>query len=70
MAYERDMAIVFDSVTKAVIVSFRGATVYLPGLMPTERRPSLSPKRIAAGLAGEIDCDFFLTIHEGQIFIL
>ncbi|MBY2912123.1 hypothetical protein HF278_35600 [Rhizobium leguminosarum] len=31
MAYEWDMAIVFDSVTKAVIVSFRGVTVYLPG---------------------------------------
>ncbi|MBY5748549.1 hypothetical protein HFO28_34110 [Rhizobium leguminosarum] len=31
MAYEPDMAIVFDSVTKAVIVSFRGVTVYLTG---------------------------------------
>ncbi|MBY3278501.1 hypothetical protein [Rhizobium laguerreae] len=31
MAYEPDMAIVFDSATKAVIVSFRGVTVYLPG---------------------------------------
>ncbi|WP_164902952.1 hypothetical protein [Rhizobium leguminosarum] len=30
MAYEPDMAIVFGSVTKAVIVSSRGATVYLP----------------------------------------
>lgn len=70
MAYEPDMAIVFDSVTKAVIVSFRGVTVYLPVPMPTERRPSLPPKRIAADLAGEIDCDFSQRSHKRQIFLL
>ncbi|WP_165404942.1 hypothetical protein [Rhizobium leguminosarum] len=59
MAYEPGMAIVFDSVTKAVIVSFRGVTVYLPVPMLTEGRPSSPPKRTAADLAGEIDCDLY-----------
>ncbi|MBY3075598.1 hypothetical protein HFO71_35690 [Rhizobium laguerreae] len=47
MAYEPDMAIVFDSATKAVIVSFRGVTVYLPG-------PYVDPK--AAVLTAEAYC--------------
>lgn len=66
MAYEPDMAIVFDSVTKAVIVSFRGVTIYLPVPMPTERRPSLPPKRIAADLAGKVDCDLYLQSIKGR----
>ncbi|WP_165516666.1 hypothetical protein [Rhizobium leguminosarum] len=44
MAYEPDMTIFFDSVTKAVIVSF---TVYLPG-------PYADRK--AAVLTGEAHC--------------
>ncbi|WP_165448378.1 hypothetical protein [Rhizobium ruizarguesonis] len=65
MAYEPDMAIVFDSVTKAVIVSFRGVTIcQVP--MPTERRPSLPPKRIAADLAGKVDCDLYLQSIKGR----
>jgi hypothetical protein len=47
MAYEPDMAVVFDSVTKAVIVSFRGITVYLPG-------PYVDRK--AAVLTAELHC--------------
>ncbi|WP_165418228.1 hypothetical protein [Rhizobium ruizarguesonis] len=70
MAYEPDMAIVFDSVTKAVIVSFRGVTVYLPGPYADRKAPSLPPKRIAVGLAGEIDCDFSQRSHKRQIFLL
>ncbi|WP_164902425.1 hypothetical protein [Rhizobium leguminosarum] len=60
MAYEPDMAIVFDSVTKAVIVSFRGATVYLPGPMLTEggrpyRRSALPPTWLARLIATYIN---------------
>ncbi|WP_165505237.1 hypothetical protein [Rhizobium leguminosarum] len=47
MAYEPDMTIFFDSVTMAVIVSFRGVTVYLPG-------PYADRK--AAVLTGEAHC--------------
>ncbi|WP_164902144.1 hypothetical protein [Rhizobium leguminosarum] len=68
MAYEPDMAIVFDSVTKAVIVSFRGVTVYLPGPMLTERRLCLPPERIAADLAGEIDGDLSQRSTKGRYF--
>ncbi|MBY2911330.1 hypothetical protein [Rhizobium leguminosarum] len=69
MAYEPDMAIVFDSVTKAVIVSFRGATVYLPGPMLTEggrpyRRSALPPTWLARLIATSINDP------QRQIFIL
>lgn len=47
MAYERDMAIVFDSTTKAVAVIFRGSIAYLPG-------PYADRK--AAIIAGEAHC--------------
>jgi hypothetical protein len=31
MAYESDMAVIFDVTSKGVAVSFRGKVIYLPG---------------------------------------
>jgi hypothetical protein len=31
MVYESDMAVVFDTVSKALAVGFRGKLIYLPG---------------------------------------
>jgi hypothetical protein len=47
MAYELDMAVFFDTASKAIAISFRGKLIYLPG-------PYLNRK--AALAAGELRC--------------
>jgi hypothetical protein len=47
MAYEPNMNVIFDSVSKAIVISFRGKLLYLPG-------PYLDRK--AAVAAGEQRC--------------
>lgn len=61
MAYERDMAIVFDSVTKAVIVSFRGGhdlsarSLCRPKGGHPDRRSALPPTWLARVIATSIN---------------
>jgi hypothetical protein len=47
MAYELNMAVIFDTVSKAIAISFRGKVIYLPG-------PYLNRKTAVA--AGEQRC--------------
>jgi hypothetical protein len=37
MAYEPDMAIIFDPSSNAIIISFRGKLLYLPGPYPDRK---------------------------------
>jgi hypothetical protein len=37
MAYEPDMTVIFDPVSKAIAISFRGKLIYLPGPYPSRK---------------------------------
>jgi hypothetical protein len=69
MAYEPGMAIVFDSVTKAVIVSFRGVTVYLPGPYADPRAAVPTAEAHCRRLGWRDRLRLISTIHKRQIFV-
>ncbi|MGO6819284.1 hypothetical protein [Rhizobium leguminosarum] len=70
MAYEPGMAIVFDSVTKAVIVSFRGVTVYLPGPYADRKAAVPTAEAHCRRLGWRDRLRLISTIYKRQIFVL